>query len=851
MAAFDPDKYLAEEESNKAFDPDMYLAETPVESEIKPEYIDTTSGLEQAFDFTQGVAQGGTFNFADEIRAGLQAGILNPLDALITGEGAFGDQGLIESIKNLPENYERALETEREGFEESQQRSPGLYTTGEIAGAVAPYLIPGGAAARTLGTAGSLTTAPARAITAAGKASEIGKAGSLLSRITGGAVAGAADIGLRSAGESEAEDVEELALDTVKGIGTGAAFGGLTPVGLKAANSVLKGIGKAVGGTGKFVEDFVFSNSPISRGFKIGKKGTGVFSGSTESVAKKKLDDYVFNVARQVESTVDDVIGKNTAKINQIYTQQLDDVINKKGDIPVEFGNFLNKIKNEAGERIGELRRNATAQGLTVKVDDVTDEFLKTVDDNFKLLPEAQKDPLEKTLKAIRQAVQDVGENKEIKGRIQTALNSEGDEISRTIQASSKNVNLEEIPPETLEDIVSKGQKTGQKLRVTTDDEGRLVIDKIVDDFKVEQAGPINYKQLTPEELSNMISGKKTAVLQTALARNQDPVIQGALMDYRRALGNLENQLIEDIGKEKEVFSAIKTLLDDVGESGISQYADDTIPTSKVNKLIRDISNVFERGNMREVRARLAPIEKIKPGFTDDFIGNIQEVTRLERQLRAAGDDPLVQAEALLTKGQDEVTERALREAQTEVQRGQTIQRELGELSEDVIQTGEQLPGDKIRRFLRNLTSEATKTGEARRAQNAAELLNIYNPELAKNLRTDGKLMGEISKFIDTINAQGDSSLSAISNVLGAIGSRFGRGANFLGYMTNKLNEKILENPVIKNIFETQLLTAAERGPQALSSTIYILNQRNKDFRDFYNEMQSEFSEFEGQNVEE
>lgn len=844
MAEFNPDEYLLEEDTVETggFDPDMYLSEE--DSEFQPEFVNAPSRLETAFDFTQGAAQGGTFNFADEIRAGLQAGVLNPLDALFTGEGAFGDQGLIESIQNLPENYERALQTEREGFAESQERSPTAFTTGEITGAVAPYLIPGAAAGRALGAVGTAATAPTRAITAAGKAAELGKTGGLLGKITGGATMGAADIGLREIGDSEAETAEELALDAIKGVGTGAAFGGLTPIGLKAAGSVLRGIGKAAGMTGKVLEDFVFSNSPISRGFRLGKQGTGVYSGSTEEVAKQRLSDYVTNVSRQVQNTVDDVIGKNTAKISQVYNQQLDDVINKKGDIPVEFGNFLNQVKNEAGERIGELRRKATTQGLKVNVDDVTDEFLKTIDDNLATIPEAQRDPLEKTIRAIRSAVQEVGESKEVKGRIQTTLNAEGDEVAKSIQAASKNVSLDDVPPEVLEDLVRQGQRTGQKLQIKVGDDGRVLLDKITDDFKLEQAGPINYKQLSPDELSNLISGKKTAVLQTALQRNQDPVVQNALMDYRRALANLENNLIDDIGKEKEVFNAIKTMLDDVGESGTSQFADDAIPTSKVTKLINDISRMFEKGNAREIRARLAPIEKIKPGFTDDFIGNVQEVTRLERQLKSVADDPLAQADVLLTVGQDDATAKALQQARTEVQRGQTIQRELGELSEDITKAGDQLPGDKTRRFLRNLTSEATKTEEARRAQNAADLIEIYNPKLAENLRGEGKMMGEISKFIDTINAQGDSSLSAVSNILGAIGSRFGRGANFLGYLTNRLNEKFAQNPAVRNLFQTQLAEAAERGPQALSSTIYILNQQDEDFRDFYNELQQEMDEF-------
>jgi hypothetical protein len=850
MADFDPSKYLENEETTGGFNPEAYLAEEE-EMEFRPEYVDSTSNLETAFDFTQGVAQGGTFNFADEIRAGLQAGVLNPLDALITGEGAFGDQGFIESLQNLPENYERALQTEREGFEESQQRSPTAFATGEIGAAVAPYLIPGAAAGRALGAVGKAATAPTRAISGLGKAAEVGQKGSLLANITGGAAMGAADIGLREVGASEADTAEELALDAIQGVGTGAAFGGLTPVALKGAQSVLKGIGKTLGYTGKALEDFIFSNSPVSRGFRLGRERLAAFSGSTEEAAKRQLDDYVDNVSKQIEQNVDDIVGKNTAKINEVYTQQLDDAINKKGDIPIEFGNFLNKIKTDAGEKIGELRRNASKQGLKVNVKEVTDEFKKAVDDAVENLPDDQKDVLEKTLRAIRQSVQEVGESKEIKGRIQTALNDEGDEIKRTIDAASKDADLEFLPPEMVESLLRQGEKTGSKVKIKPTKDGGYTLSKIVDDFKFEELGPINYKKLTPEELANMISGKKTAVLQAAIKRNQDPIIQPLLMDYRRALGNLENQLIEDIGSQKEVFSAIKTLLEDIGEVNVSTYTDDILPTPKVNKLINDISRVLDKGNMREIRARLAPIEKIKPGFTDDFIGNIQEVTRLEKTLRAAGDDALAQADALLTVGQDDVTAKALRDAQTEIRRGETIRREAGELSDDITATSEQLPGDKTRRFLRNLTSEATKNEEARRAKNAADLIELYNPELAKSLKGEGKLMGELSKFIDTINAQGDSSLSAVSNVLGAIGSRFGRGANALGYTTTKLNDVLTNNEAVRELFRTQLIPAAERGPQALASTIYILNQRNEDFREFYNDMQEDLGRFENEDVKE
>lgn len=130
-------------------------------------YLDDVGGFES---FLRGGAQGLTFGFADEI------------------SGAF------ESIFS-GKTYEQARDESRRNFEAAQLANPGLFTGGEIAGAVGTAFIPGIGAARGASTAAKLGRA-------------------------------ALEGGIAGSGFSEATDLGGVIEDSVKGAALSAGVGG-------------------------------------------------------------------------------------------------------------------------------------------------------------------------------------------------------------------------------------------------------------------------------------------------------------------------------------------------------------------------------------------------------------------------------------------------------------------------------------------------------------------------------------------------------------------------------------------------------------------------------------------------
>jgi len=76
----------------------------------------------------RGAAQGATFNNADEITGGI---------------AAFKDAVQKGNFDTLLNDYKRRRNNSRENYHEAQAENPGTYLAGEVAGTVAPLLIPG------------------------------------------------------------------------------------------------------------------------------------------------------------------------------------------------------------------------------------------------------------------------------------------------------------------------------------------------------------------------------------------------------------------------------------------------------------------------------------------------------------------------------------------------------------------------------------------------------------------------------------------------------------------------------------------------------------------------------------
>jgi gas vesicle protein len=162
------------------FDPSQPFSEgAPVEGPSELE-----SGI-------RGLAQGGSFGFADEVTGALEAGKDLALDPSVR-------------ISNVLDQYSKHRDESRRAYHEAEAANPGSYLAGEVTGGIASSLIP--------------------------VAGAVGKGAGLAARVGQGVLAGGRVGALTGLGASEGQDLSEVIRDTGKGAATGAALGGVAPI---------------------------------------------------------------------------------------------------------------------------------------------------------------------------------------------------------------------------------------------------------------------------------------------------------------------------------------------------------------------------------------------------------------------------------------------------------------------------------------------------------------------------------------------------------------------------------------------------------------------------------------------
>lgn len=221
------------------------VVETPVVQEPKSF---GQNALETLSATTQGVGKSASFGFADELSGAVGAAI----DPLVTGiqERLAGvPEDMREQTKPFGERYKESRDFARKDYEQTAKESPIASTIGEIGGAVGTGLV---------GGTGKLLTRAA---------------------IEGGAY------GL---GESQAEDIGGMAVDTAKGAGLGLGTAGLVKGAGTAYNKILKpGAEKAAErGAGRLLE-----TTPLDRA-KLSQQAVSLPTGDTTN-AMKQLPEYL------------------------------------------------------------------------------------------------------------------------------------------------------------------------------------------------------------------------------------------------------------------------------------------------------------------------------------------------------------------------------------------------------------------------------------------------------------------------------------------------------------------------------------------------------------------------------
>lgn len=234
------------------------------------------SGLESGI---RGLAQGASFDFADEITGGL--------------ESAAGSLGLVPD-----KTYEQARDESRAAYQAAQKANPIEYGAGQVGGAIGTMFIPG--------------LNVAKGATLGGTALRAG-------------LTSAAQGGLTSLGASEEDNIGGLARDTLVGAGIGGLIGGATPL---AGNLISKASSKV----GEGVRDVAewFGGKAIGAENKV--KDAGAYAldnkllsplGSTENIIAK--NQAIINKSEAVQKGAKEIGGESLIKdlpeANKLYDQ--------------------------------------------------------------------------------------------------------------------------------------------------------------------------------------------------------------------------------------------------------------------------------------------------------------------------------------------------------------------------------------------------------------------------------------------------------------------------------------------------------------------------------------------------
>lgn len=208
----------------------------------------------------RGALQGATLGFADELAGGMVA-------AVEAGRAIFDDRPVVDTFKEV---YADVRDSERSKLERDRELNPNVSIASNIAGSL---ITPGGI----LKGAKSLAGLSAR------------------SGATGAA---------QGFGYSEGDNIQDIAKDTA----VGAVIGAAAPSVVKGGTELVKGAGKAVGGTGNILEK---AGAPL----QTGTTKTGVRRAQT------KLSEEI----DKLNKTKTDIIDEQAILKSDIGTKAVND----------------------------------------------------------------------------------------------------------------------------------------------------------------------------------------------------------------------------------------------------------------------------------------------------------------------------------------------------------------------------------------------------------------------------------------------------------------------------------------------------------------------------------------------
>jgi hypothetical protein len=537
----------------------------------------SAKGLKEAgAGLLSGAQRGVSLGFADEL-AGLSGAL---------GGMAGGD------VRSFGEIYDEAKKEYKKEQQDIEKLAPTAATVGNVAGTIFPALLTGG---------GSI----------------VGQA--IRPALLQSAKVGAAFGGLQGLGESEAEMVSDIALDTLKGVAVGGTLGAAIPAagaGLSKAVPVASKAAQTVKDTtGKVLEAIAEAPGikPALQGYRIGRditKELGVKATSTKGkqAAVTKLNELATDIGTSLQAGTDDLA---TTATNDL-TAAAKDLLKIAKEGKKVFGDKLETVSKQIMESdepvvitglVKELREDlATKLKLSPELAP-TAQVINNMLDTIEVAAPAKQ--ITKTIKvAPKKGV--MTENVKLSSKdmtpaelMEVAKQGEAGEILESSIAASKGkpgvtatTKSEILTPEQLNTQASKAQLF--EMRNAIREKIKLTSDPKVAKFFVDILDKVENSITSTSQKAAFKEGTKGYAQS---ASKQDLVFDYTAPDQIRAevlnkLSQLGSANIDNATR-KSILDLTKDLVDIASPEAVEQFTRQTIQAADKSRLAKSIVSSF------------------------------------------------------------------------------------------------------------------------------------------------------------------------------------------------------------------------------------------------------------------
>lgn len=586
----------------------------------------------------------------------------------------------------------------------------------------------------------------------------------------------------------------------------------------------------------------------LKKQYEYGQKGESLRSAADY----ERVAGQAENLAQQTSKGMLDLEQKvSVPAVNRIkvaYDDALEQTGQKLGMKGQELSNFIEKGRRDAGTALEQAYLKAEQEGRMVDVGEVVtgmkDQLQKALGSGLVSNPTDKQ-----TVANLIESLNDRLIKKGIPVKLDTTsiVDASGQPMLQSAKISGKNVPLSQLPTQ-----VPQGQVAPKaaSMETTTFSPGSP---EAMSQQTLKQS-----QMITPEQPRGPLTVPEARELKGVFQELafRDPSVPSAIkpivaQGYNQ-MGDIIAPVVEEsagpgsITANNQKYTAVKQIGDIVGEPIPDRITGQSMPPQKLTSLIEKMGTTIKSGDKNKIAQIFSNLKVIDPVKTEEFYSTLMEITKRQEALTSGmGKAPLTQAETLRQQG---FATPEVNQAGQQLKEMESLKKNLGMPNEKVLNAaGEAQPSAETRQFIENL-GDRSKPALSADAEATLSLLEKYNPEMAKQLRSQGYDVAEKMRLA------GDTKESAtfLAQPLKYARKNLGATANKLGEVQTQA--KSIAQPFINNLktivetnaqrlgkFAAPLQDASKRGAAALTAMHYTLYQNNPEYRQQMDDIQKEF----------